>query len=393
MTRTLHATPKVRLLHTADWHLGKRLHDFPLLEEQRALVRDVLALAAELRPDALLIAGDVFDTGLPSLQAMEVWADALENLADLQLPVVVIPGNHDHAGRLGHLSGLTETRRIHLRTDLASITDPVVVGNAAIYGVPFARPAHVRSAFQRSSDELPDRDDAAALAFLCDRALAHHHEHHPGLIPIAVAHAFVEGGGSEDDGEDPITIGGAGAVPEATFAGFAYTALGHLHAPRSLSGGRVRYAGSLYPTSFAEAGQGKSVTLVTIDGDDVHVEEYPLRPPRPVRVLEDLTFDEVLERAPRESDTVRDAYTLVRVTDVEPIEAAIARLRAHYPRSILEQPRSRAGTSAVDAVTFDDLDPRSAALAFLQVRLERAPTDEEIAILDAALAFEPEDAP
>ncbi len=389
MTRTA----PIRLLHTADWHLGKRLHDFLLLDEQRALVDDVVALAERLEPDALLIAGDVFDTGLPSIAAMEVWAGALERLAALEVPVVVIPGNHDHAGRLGHLSGLTETNRIHLRTDLASVTEPVLVGNAAIYGLPYARPAHVRSAFERSSDELPDRGDAAALAYLTDLARAHHQEHHPDLIPVAVAHAFVEGGGSEDEGEDPISVGGAGAVPTATFEGFAYAALGHLHAPRSLEGGRVRYAGSLYPTSFAEAGRTKSATLVTLTGDEVQVEEHPLTPPRPVRILENLTFDEVLARAPQEAEEVRDAYTLVRVTDVEPIEAAIARLRAWYPRSILEQDRSALPGGDPDGASFDDLDPRAAALAFLEHRTGEALTDEQLEILDAALAFDPEEAP
>jgi len=389
MTRT---TP-IRLLHTADWHLGKRLHDFLLLEEQRALVDDVVALAERLRPDALLIAGDVFDTGQPSIAAMEVWAGALERLADAEVPVVVIPGNHDHAGRLGHLSGLTETRGVHLRTELASVTRPVLIGGAAIYGLPYARPAHVRSAFERSTEDLPDRDDAAALAYLTGRALDHHGEHHPDLIPVAVAHAFVEGGGAEDEGEDPITVGGAGAVPAATFDGFAYAALGHLHAPRSLNGGRVRYAGSLYPTSFAEAGRAKTATLVTLAGDEVEVEEHPLTPPRPVRILENLTFDEVLARAPQETEAVRDAYTLVRVTDVEPIEAAIARLRAWYPRAILEQDRSAVPGADPGGASLDQLDPRAAALAFFEHRTGDAMTDEQLAILDAALAFDPEETP
>ena len=382
----------VRLLHTADWHLGKRLRDFPLLEEQAAVVDQVVELARALRPDALLVAGDVFDTAVPGVEALRVWSRALEALVVAGVPLLAISGNHDQAERLGHLDGLAARANVHLRTDLATVTTPVVFGHVAVYGLPFTRPVRVRSAFGLSAEDVPDGDDAAALRFLSAHVLAAHRAERPELVPVAVAHAFVEGAGHEDEGEDAIAVGGTGAVPVDVFDGFAYVALGHLHGRRSLAGGRVRYAGSLYPTSFAEAGHAKSASLVTFEGEAVRVEEHALHAPRPVRIVTGLTFDEVLAAAATEPPAERDGYVLVRVTDAEPIASALPRLRDVYPRSLLEQ----APPEADDAIAGTEealhaLDPRDVTLAFLRERTGQDASDLQLEVLDAALAFEPED--
>jgi DNA repair protein SbcD/Mre11 len=382
----------VRLLHTADWHLGKRLRDFPLLEEQAAVVGQVVELARALRPDALIVAGDVFDTAVPGVEALRVWSGALEALVDAGVAVLAISGNHDQAERLGHLDGLAARAGVHLRTDLAAVATPVVFGHVAVYGLPFTRPVRVRAAFGLDGETVPDGDDAAALRFLSAHVLAAHHAERPELVPVAVAHAFVEGAGREDEGEDAIAVGGTGAVPADVFDGFAYVALGHLHGRRSLAGGRVRYAGSLYPTSFAEAGHAKSASLVTLEGDAVHVEEHPLRAPRAVRVLAGRSFDEVIAGAATESAEEREGYVLVRVTDSEPIASALPRLRDAYPRSLLEQAPPEADAAAAGAEDeLHTLDPREVTLAFLRERTGQDASDLQLEVLDAALAFEPED--
>ncbi len=382
----------VRLLHTADWHLGKRLRDFPLLEEQAAVVAQVVELARTLRPDALIVAGDVFDTAVPGVEALRVWSSALEALVEAGVPVLAISGNHDQAERLGHLGGLAARAGVHLRTDLGAVATPVVFGHVAVYGLPFTRPVRVRSAFGLDTDTVPDGDDAAALRFLSAHVLAAHHAERPELVPVAVAHAFVEGAGREDEGEDAIAVGGTGAVPADVFDGFAYVALGHLHGRRALAAGRVRYAGSLYPTSFAEAGHAKSASLVTLEGDTARVEEHPLRTPRAVRVLAGRSFDEVIAGAETESSEERQGYVLVRVTDTEPIASALPRLRDAYPRSLLEQapPEADAAASGVED-QLQALDPREVTLAFLRERTGQDASDPQLEVLDAALAFEPED--
>jgi DNA repair protein SbcD/Mre11 len=321
-----------------------------------------------------------------------VWSGALEALVEANVPVLVISGNHDQAERLGHLDGLAARAGVHLRTDLAAVATPVVFGHVAVYGLPFTRPVRVRSAFGLDTETVPDGDDAAALRFLSAHVLAAHRAERPALVPVAVAHAFVEGAGREDEGEDAIAVGGTGAVPADVFDGFAYVALGHLHGRRALAGGRVRYAGSLYPTSFAEAGHAKSASLVTLEGDAIHVEEHPLRAPRAVRVLEGRSFDEVIAGAEAESSEEREGYVLVRVTDTEPIASALPRLRDAYPRSLLEQapPETDAAASGVED-QLQALDPRAVTLAFLRERTGQDASDLQLEVLDAALAFEPED--
>jgi DNA repair protein SbcD/Mre11 len=378
----------IRVLHTADWHLGKRLRHFPLLDEQAAMVEQILDVAARERPAAVVIAGDVFDVAVPAVDALAVWEGALDRLVELAIPTLVISGNHDQAERLGHLAGISERAGIHVRCDLTDVTKALLVANLAIYGIPFARPARVRAAFGLTTDEVPEGDDAAAMRAIGARVLEHHRRAHPDRLAVAVAHCFADGAGPEDDGEDAICVGGAAAIGAAAFDGFAYVALGHIHSRRSLAGGRVRYAGSLYPTSFAEAGHEKSVSLVTMQPDGPVVDEMPLVLPRRVRRIEGSSFDEVLARAPHEEPADRDAYVLVRATDSEPIEAALPRLREHYPRSLLELAAHADGSvDAAAAVDLEGLDPREVTLEFLRDRTGQDPSDLQREVLDAALRF------
>jgi DNA repair protein SbcD/Mre11 len=379
---------RIRILHTADWHLGKRLRHFPLLDEQAVLVDQVIEIAARERPDAAVIAGDIFDVAVPGVDALAVWAGALDRLVALGIPTLVISGNHDQAERLGHLASLSERAGVAVRCSLADVTRPLLVGSVALYGLPFTRPARVRAAFGLSTDEVPEGDDAAALRAVGARVLEHHRREHPERLAVAVAHCFVDGAGPEDEGEDAICVGGTAALGAAVFDGFAYVALGHIHGRRSLGEGRVRYAGSLYPTSFAEAGHEKSVSIVTLDSSGVQVDEVPLRLPRRVRRIEGLRFDEVLSRAPLEDAADRDAYVLVRVTDTEPIEAALPRLREHYPRALLELATYDGGSGDIaEAVDLEALDPREVTLEFLRDRTGQDPSDLQREVLDAALRF------
>jgi DNA repair protein SbcD/Mre11 len=134
----------IRILHTADRDLGKRLRHFPLLDEQAAMGAQVLDLAERERPDAVVIAGDVFDVAVPGADALSVWESALDRLVELELPTLVISGNHYQAERLGHLSRTSARSGIRVRCDLAAAAQPMLVGGAALYGLPFTRPARVR---------------------------------------------------------------------------------------------------------------------------------------------------------------------------------------------------------------------------------------------------------
>lgn len=385
--------PPVRLLHTADWHLGKRLRDFPLLEEQAAVVDQVVRLALDLKVDVLIVAGDVFDTANPGVDALRVWADALDALVNASVSVFVIPGNHDQADRLGHMGGLLQRTGVHLRADLARAAEPLIVGNVALYGLPFARAARVRTHFALDQQTLPDGDDPGTLRHLAKHVLDAHQRERPDLTPLLVAHAFVAGAEKEDEGEDPIAVGGSGAVPLDVFDGFEYVALGHIHGRRSFADGRVRYSGSLYPTSFKEAGHAKSVSLVTVEDGVVTVTEHQLSLPRELQVIEGLTFEELLQRASTEDATALGHYTLARVTDVEPIENASARLHTFYPRSLLELSTQSSGASTWGGSgDISSLDPLEVLREFIKDRTGQHPSDAQLEVIEAALAFDLDEA-
>lgn len=336
----------MRFIHTADWHLGKRLHDFSLIGEQREALARIGDLVVEARPDALILAGDVFDTHVPQVAALELWEVTVERIVgELGVPMVVIPGNHDHAERISLHAGLAKRAGLHIVHTLAASAEPVRIADVDLFGVPFHKPVHVNAAFRDASPGLDAFDYAGAMGWVLGRV---REARSPGVPAVLVGHAFVEGT-EEPEGEDAIQVGGAGGVPVSAFEGFAYVALGHIHGARKLgSSGEVRYSGSPYPYSFSEAGAEKSVTLVELaeDGRCTSCEQVPIEVHREVRVIDGLSFGEVVDGARALDEAERGHYTLVKVTDRDPIPHALARLREWYPNALLEQPaievRSRA---------------------------------------------------
>jgi DNA repair protein SbcD/Mre11 len=332
------------LLHTADWHLGKSLNGkFDLHDEQAFVVEHLLALIVERDPDVVVIAGDLFDNPeRQSVAALKLWTHASEAIVrgrSAGRPLVVIPGNHDHAYRVGLNTGLASS--LHVVHDLSLAEVPLQLAGLAITAIPFHKPARVRALAERYGDtsDIGDFDDHAAMAYLTRRALAQGDGRHPR---VAVAHAFLVGGDPEGTGEEPIAaVGGVGGVRATAFEGFDYVALGHLHRAFAVAGApHVRYSGSLYPYSFDEENR-KSATLLTwpdgaTAGTPPVVELLPLRQQRWVRVVEGVTFETLLAGA-SEPGARRDDYILASVSDRQPIPHAQARLREAYPNAQFEQ--------------------------------------------------------
>jgi exonuclease SbcD len=327
----------MKLIHTADWHLGKRLHKFSLQEEQEHALAQIIEIARSERPDAVIVAGDVFDTQVPTLDALSSWEHVTGVIVgDLQIPMIAIPGNHDHPERLGVHSKVAQRAGLHIVKSLRDAATPIVVGDVQFYGLPFHKPAHVNSAFQADEPGIGYFDYHAAMAYVVGRIDA---ARQPGQRAVLIAHAFIEGAGEETDGEDPLHIGGAGAVNAGVFENFDYVALGHIHGRRKFGAGHVYYSGTPYPYSFSEAGQEKTVTMVDMSGDTPTVTPIALTLRRAVRRIEDLSFEEVIAHAETATETELDDYVLVRVTDRGPLPNALQELRAWYPNSLLEQPR------------------------------------------------------
>ena len=297
----------MRLIHTADWHLGRLFHNVHLTRDQEHVLEQLVELARDVRPDAVIVAGDLYDRAVPPTEAVDLLDHVLTELVDgLGVPVVAIAGNHDSAVRVGFASTLLRERGLHLVGELPQAASPIVLrdehGPVRICALPFADPAEARHVY---GDEAIHDQQAVAAAGV-RQALA---ATAPDERRVLVAHAFVAGG-LESESERPLSVGGAQQVPAGMLAGFDYVALGHLHRPQTCGSETTRYAGSLLKYSFAEAAHDKSVCVVEIGprgsapGEAgragraaVAVETVALSPRRDVRRLEG-TLAELLARGP-----------------------------------------------------------------------------------------------
>lgn len=374
------------LLHTADWHLGRTFHRADLHDAQAAALDALVDAAALHRPDVVVVAGDLYDRAVPPVAAVRLANDALGRLA-AHAPVVVITGNHDSPGRLGPYAPLLEAAGVHLRADAEDLDRPVLIeasdGPAAVYGIPYLEPdLHHRAL------DAAERSHAAVLAAAMRRVRADLATRRIGVRSIVVAHAVVSGataGGSERE----IAVGGVQDVSPATFAGVDYVALGHLHVPHAVGeGGRLRYAGSLLPYAFAEAGATKTAQLVELDAGGALTSSRPVPLPAGRRLgrlrgrLETLLADPAL--AARADDWLQ-----VTLTDPVRPEAPMERLRERFPGVLvlrLEPEGATAPTADTYAERLAGLDDAQIAHRFLLDVRGRPAEEEERELLDRALA-------
>ncbi|MCW4149882.1 exonuclease SbcCD subunit D [Halomonas sp. 18H] len=323
----------MRLLHTADWHLGRLFHNLSLLDDQRYVLDQLVDIIDREAVDAVLIAGDIYDRSVPPASAVALLDDVLTALcSERHLPVVMISGNHDSAQRLGFGASHLRQAGLHILSDLTDIGRPVTLSakgvEVDIFGIPYADPEYVRSQL-----EVDVRDFDGAHRYLVERINA---QRHPTRPTVLMSHCFVDGG-SASDSERPLTLGGAESVAWEPMQSFDYVALGHLHGPQYRGGEHIRYSGSLLKYSFSEASQRKGVTLVDIDEQGVrHIEHRPLTPRLDVRVLEG-ELDSLIAQGL--GDPHADDYLLVRLTDRHAILDPMGKLREVYPNVMhLEKP-------------------------------------------------------
>ena len=369
----------MRFLHSADWHLGRVYHGVSLLEDQAHVLQQFVRIAADTRPDAILLAGDIYDRSVPPAEAVRLLDLVLSELIlELKIPVVMIAGNHDGPDRLAFGSGLLQRAGLVVRGPVEMDATPLVLrdahGEVEIHALPYAEPALVRSV--SGDDTIADHHAALAAQTAAVRAAQV-----PGRRTVVVAHAFVQGG-AESESERPLSVGGTGAVGVGVFDGFDYVALGHLHRPQAIGtkrggegaagvGGpdaawahrsadaadaadaanvanaanaaapwrsaRIQYSGSLLKYSFAEADHAKSVNLVELDAEgNCTVERIPLVPRRDLRILEGELAALVAAAA---TDPARDDYVLARLTDHGALLDAMGKLRSAYPNALaIERP-------------------------------------------------------
>jgi exonuclease SbcD len=320
----------MRVLHTSDWHVGRTFHGRDLLREQESVLSGLADLVADERVDVVVVAGDLYDRAVPAAEAVAACTRVFTAIRAAGARLVITPGNHDSAPRLGAFAGFAEAGGLHLRTSIAGLAEPVLLadrhGPVALYGIPYLEPDPARHVLG-----VPTvRGHAAVLTEAMRRVRADLAERGPGTRSVVLAHAFVSGG-EPSDSERTIAVGGVERVSETVFDGVDYVALGHLHGPQQLRE-HLRYSGSPLAYSFSEARQRKSVWLVELDAAGLSgVERRMLPVPRNLGTLRgelaDLLVDPSLE--PR----VEDYLSVVLTDRVRPLDA-MRRLHQRFPFAV-----------------------------------------------------------
>lgn len=314
----------MKFLHLADLHLGKRVNGFSMLEDQAHILRQILAILDDEQPDGVLIAGDVYDKSVPSVEAVELLDDFLTELRARGVPVLLISGNHDSPERLAFGGRVMDSCGIHISPvydgALAPVTLQDAFGPVHVWLLPFVKPAHVRRWFPDA--DIESYTDAVAEAIA-------HMDIDTAARNVLVTHQFVTGG--TRSGSEELSVGGTDNVDSGVFAPFDYVALGHLHGAQHIGRETIRYAGSPLKYSFSEARQHKSVTVVTLgEKGDVQVRTVALTPLRELREIRG-SYDELTARSFYEHTTYRSDYLHLILTDEQDVFDAMSRLRTIYP--------------------------------------------------------------
>lgn len=314
----------MKFLHLADLHLGKRVNGFSMLEDQVHILRQILAILDDEQPDGVLIAGDVYDKSVPSVEAVELLDGFLTELRARGVPVLLISGNHDSPERLAFGGRVMDSCGIHISPvydgALAPVTLQDAFGPVHVWLLPFVKPAHVRRWFPDA--DIESYTDAVAEAVA-------HMDIDTAARNVLVTHQFVTGG--TRSGSEELSVGGTDNVDSGVFAPFDYVALGHLHGAQHIGRETIRYAGSPLKYSFSEARQHKSVTVVTLgEKGDVQVRTVALTPLRELREIRG-SYDELTARSFYEHTTYRSDYLHLILTDEQDVFDAMSRLRTIYP--------------------------------------------------------------
>ncbi len=313
----------MKFIHISDLHIGKRVNEFSMIDDQRYILNQILEIIDSTKPDGIIIAGDIYDKSMPSEEAVHLLNDFICALSKRELDTYIISGNHDSAERLAFGYQLMDKSGIHISPVYNG--EPVKFnlkdsyGELFLYMLPFIKPVHVRRYFP--DEEINSYTDAVKIA-------VKHMDIDTDKRNIIVTHQFVTGALRSDSEE--ISVGGSDNVDASVFDNFDYVALGHIHAPQKVGRETLRYCGTPLKYSFSEEKHEKSVSIVELkEKGNVEISTAPLKPRRDMRTIKG-SYMELTSKAFYEA-TNTDDYIQAVLTDEEDILDAIARLRAIYP--------------------------------------------------------------
>lgn len=324
----------MKFIHTSDWHLGRQFHNVSLLDDQQAVLDQLIQYIENNPVDAVVVAGDIYDRSVPPTIAIELLNKVVKRICgELNTPMILISGNHDGAERLGFGSEQMKNAGLHIISNFEDMLNPVVIetesaGQVAFYGMPYNDPEQVRFAYQ---EPVSTHDQAHKL--LAEKIAEQFQSEQRNVL---ISHCFVDGA-IESESERPLSIGGSDRVSHEHFLNFDYVALGHLHQPQKKGEEYIRYSGSLMKYSFGEQNQKKGFTLVEIDQNGfVLAEHVDLAAPHEMRIVEG-ELEQVIEQG--KTDPKNEDYLLVRLMDKHAILNPMEKLRTVYPNVLhLEKP-------------------------------------------------------
>ncbi|MDE7340176.1 MAG: exonuclease SbcCD subunit D [Lachnospiraceae bacterium] len=358
----------MKLLHLADLHLGKRVHEFSMLEDQRYILKQILEIMETEQADGVLVAGDIYDKTVPSAEAVQLLDDFLTNIAGRKIPVFLISGNHDSAERISFGAKLFAKSGVYFASGYQGKTEVVTLeddyGKVNIYLLPFVRPVYVRQAFPELAERIVSYQDAM-------QTVMGHIDLNRECRNVLVAHQFVTGAVRCESEE--IQVGGLDNVEASLFADFDYVALGHIHGPQWILRETMRYAGTPLKYSFSEVCHQKAVTVIELRAKgDVEIRKIPLRPLHDMRKIRG-SYEELTKRSVYENTSVED-YVQITLTDEEDIFDAVGKLRVIYPNLMKIEYDNRRTGKTVEAAVAENVErtPLEYTKALFSMQNERA---------------------
>ncbi|MBR4858869.1 MAG: exonuclease SbcCD subunit D [Clostridia bacterium] len=341
----------MKFLHLSDLHIGKRVNEFSMLEDQEYILTKIINIIDDEKPDAVVIAGDVYDKSVPSAEAVQLFDDFLCRLAQRKLQVFVISGNHDSAERMAFGGRLMDVSGVHMSPVYNGKVEPISIddeyGRVNFFMLPFVKPANVRRFFEDA--EIESYTDAIRVAV--ENMNVNSDERN-----VIVTHQFVTG--AEKCESEEISVGGSDNVDASVFDRFDYVALGHIHGPQNIGNERIRYCGTPLKYSFSEAKHKKSVTVVEMGKKgDAEIRTIALEPKRDMREIKG-TYAEITLKD-NYINTNTDDYMHITLTDEEDIPDAIGKLRVIYPNLMKLDYDNKRTRSSAKLDVIENIEQRS----------------------------------
>lgn len=367
----------MKFIHISDLHLGKRVNEYSMIEDQEYILKKILRILDEEQADGVLIAGDVYDKSVPSAEAVALFDDFLYRLSTRNVQVFIISGNHDSPERLAFASRLIDGSGVHLSPVYQGSVSPIVLqdgfGALNVYMLPFVKPTHVRRFYE--TEPIESYTDALRVAISQMRVNDRERN-------VLITHQFVTGS-SRCDSEE-ISVGGTDNVDVSVFDCFDYVALGHIHGAQNCGGERVRYCGTPLKYSFSEVNHEKSVTVVELaEKGALSVRTVALTPMREMREIKG-KYAELTLKSFYENTTYQDDYMHVTLTDEEDVPDAIGKLRAVYHNIMkldYDNTRTRKNAEISGAEEVESKSPLQLFAEFYELQNNQPMTDEQTAFM------------